>query len=632
MDSKYYLPKIKELNIFDYDLYKCPLNISFSSKLNIVFGTNGLGKTTLLNILQYSIIGPYNGKMTSRNYKDQQKLKRPVHDRYYFRNRMRNISENARVQVIYQLGNDIYEVWHSLHEHKLLMFRKNELQVAGEIITYDLYEKKYFNQKEEKLDDYLIDQYHRSIVASSCFPDINSYILMLTEVMFFSENRDFVFWDQDTCKLILSKFMTEEKYFEYDSIQKLVKKYDSQARLTSYKMSMVKDFLGEDALKESNNKTEEYTLDDLQKINSDIEQKKRRIEKYEKELTSVERNKTQNRIEIERVNRELTDVENTWYENIFPDNYQSSFNRFAPMILSGKCPFCGNEHIDKNIFVEECFYCGNKINTKNNVNLNELEIRRKNLYFERQRLNNNYNDIKKEISSIKKLLSDEQTELYELLDEQQKIKNSIDLRSNDNFIKYQQLELKRQEYNRLLSDAKDKERKLALEIDEYVKSVFLEYSKTFKKYAYAFLGADKSIELELVGDEENDKFLRFILDGSERESSDALSESQRIFVDMAYRLSTLDFYHNDSYYISETPDSTLDYFFEGNAVKTFCNFIDSGNTLFLSANARNSTLINSLVEKYEDDYKLVDLLKISNLSSITDDQMKKINFYKFLGE
>ena len=51
MDSKYFLPKIEELNIFDYDLYKCPLNISFSSKLNLVFGTNGLGKTTLLKIV-----------------------------------------------------------------------------------------------------------------------------------------------------------------------------------------------------------------------------------------------------------------------------------------------------------------------------------------------------------------------------------------------------------------------------------------------------------------------------------------------------------------------------------------------------------------------------------------------------
>lgn len=69
------------------------------------------------------------------------------------------------------------------------------------------------------------------------------------------------------------------------------------------------------------------------------------------------------------------------------------------------------------------------------------------------------------------------------------------------------------------------------------------------------------------------------MNGTERESEKSLSESQRIFVDMAYRLATLEFFHKDSYFISETPDSTLDYLFEENAVKTFSYFINSGNTI-----------------------------------------------------
>ena len=52
----YYLPKIKELHIFNYDMYKCPVDVLFSDKLNLIFGTNGLGKTTFLNIMQYYIL------------------------------------------------------------------------------------------------------------------------------------------------------------------------------------------------------------------------------------------------------------------------------------------------------------------------------------------------------------------------------------------------------------------------------------------------------------------------------------------------------------------------------------------------------------------------------------------------
>ena len=135
--------------------------------------------------------------------------------------------------------------------------------------------------------------------------------------------------------------------------------------------------------------------------------------------------------------------------------------------------------------------------------------------------------------------------------------------------------------------------------------------------------------MELVG-KSDEAFFKFYLNGTERESEISLSESQRIFVDMAYRLATLEFFHNDSYFISETPDSTLDYFFESNAVKTFSYFIDSGNTLFMSANARNSRLINLLIEKYKKEYKLINLLKISTLAQKQLEEIKKLEFYSFL--
>lgn len=144
MEIKYYLPKLKELHIYNFDLYKCPLDIQFSSRLNLVFGTNGLGKTTLLNILQYAIIGPYTGKVKSRNWKDQQKLKRPMLDKNYFRNRMSNQSQQAEVKVVYSLGNDLYEVWHSLYEYKLKKVVVNGSEIIGTDSSYDAYEKKIF--------------------------------------------------------------------------------------------------------------------------------------------------------------------------------------------------------------------------------------------------------------------------------------------------------------------------------------------------------------------------------------------------------------------------------------------------------------------------------------------------------
>ena len=325
----------------------------------------------------------------------------------------------------------------------------------------------------------------------------------------------------------------------------------------------------------------------------------------------------------------MLDIEKLWYENIFPDSYQGMFNRYVPSILSGKCPFCGTEHLDIKVNVENCFFCKKVIKTKEKANLDEIEIERKNLEFERRRLQNNFDLLKKENANLKRSLREEETELYELIGQQQKVKKQMDIKSNDNVAKYQQLELQKQEYTNLWIEAKEKEQELALEIDECVKDVFQDYCRTFKKYAYSFLGDDKTIELELVG-KADDAFFKFYLNGTERESEKSLSESQRIFVDMAYRLATLEFFHKDSYFISETPDSTLDYLFEENAVKTFSYFINSGNTIFMSSNARNSKLINTLVNNYKDDYTLVNLLKISNLAGERMEEVKQLEIYNFL--
>ena len=626
----YCLPKIKELHISNYDLYICPFDVEFSEKINLVFGTNGLGKTTFLNIMQYAVIGPYIGKVQSRNWKEQQKLKRPTFEKYYFRNRMREQSDKAEVRVIFYLGNDKYEVVHSLYEHRLKKVIINNEEISGENVNYDTYEKKYFGQDDQNIDRYLIDKYHKHLEKSSNFPDINAFMLMLTEIMFFTESRDLSFWNQDMTKLILSKFMPTEKYFEYDEVQKLIRKYDSQERLTSYKMSMIKEFLGDD-LSEKNTIKPQYSLKDLQNINNNISEKNKRIRKYEQELNKKERERKQNRIDFESVGKQLLETEQQWYNNVFPDKYQKIYNKYVPSILDDVCPFCGENHINKILEVDKCFYCNKPIKVRKNIDLNRLEIERKNLDNTKRRLQNNYSLINKEIFKIKKLLAEENKELFKVIEEQQKVKKTLDLTSNDNFAKYQQLELKKQEYHELLEQTKQREKKLASEIDAYVLDRFQDYSTVFNKYAYSFLGNDSNVRLELVG-KTDEAFFKFFLNETERESETALSESQRIFVDMAYRLATLEFFHKDSYFISETPDSTLDYFFETNAVKTFSYFIDSGNTLFMSANARNSRLINLLIERYKKEHKLINLLEKSTLAQKQLDEIKQLEFYSFLEE
>ena len=555
MEFNYYLPKIKRLKIDNFDLYKCPLEIDLSDKLNIIFGTNGLGKTTLLNIIRYSIIGPYKGREQVRKY-----------------------------------------------------------------------ERKYFSSINDKqLSESLINKYHKELIKSSGFPDINSFILMLTEIMFFSEARNFVFWDENLSKLVLSKFMPKEKYFEYSETQKLMKKYDSQARLRSYKMSMVKEFLGEDLNKSGYNV---YSLKDLENVEFKIKTINTKIHEYRELLNKRTQERLQNRSEIDRLRSELAVLENKWYKNIFPNDYQDFYDKFTPILSSGVCPFCGTEHIDFHIDILECFFCQSRISINTDVDLTEIEIKQKNLQIKKKTLDLRYEELNKEIEVINNSVKDGESELFEITKEKLKIKRKMDSVSNDNLEKYNQLNREKELFLNKLEETKKKENQLADDIDQSIKSVFLNFSKIFYKYAYSFLGNDSNIRLELVGSGENTLF-KFFLNNSARESEESLSESQRIFIDMAFRLATLEFFHKDTYFMSETPDSTLDYLFEENAVDTFNSYLESGNTLFLSANARNSSLVNSLIKK-NSSIKIINLLDISRHANKQYKEIEKLDIYKLL--
>jgi len=191
------------------------------------------------------------------------------------------------------------------------------------------------------------------------------------------------------------------------------------------------------------------------------------------------------------------------------------------------------------------------------------------------------------------------------------------------------MELEKKELLEELESAKEKERKMRKEIDAGIETVFQEYYKVFKKYASSFFGNNQKVNLKLVGNKE-DKLFKIELNGSERETYYDMSESQRIFVDLAYRLSILEYFHTNSYFICETPDSSLDLLFEDNAVRTFSNYINTGNSLVLSANMRNSRLITVLLERYKDDANIINLLEKSNLGNNDNIEFKQLEISKYL--
>lgn len=618
------------MDIEGYDLYKCPMAVDFNKKLNIVYGTNGLGKTTLLTMIQYAVIGPYCGAQKSRNYGGEQKKRRPIYEKDFFRNRMHEMNPRAFVRMRFTINDDQYDVKHSLYKHSLISAVCNGKHIEGDEINYETYETKFFSKKNINLEKYLIYNYHRQLMKSTGLPDENSLIVMMNEIMFFTEDRDYIFWNEETGKLLIAKyFMDSERYLEYEEAQQRVKMFDSQARLKTYEMSFIKKFLGNEPSQKKEAINRDEYLKKLTENSRDIEKCQESINKMNEQLYRLDRERIENRVQYEQCMKEISDLDNEWYKNIFPDEYQELYKRYETAISHKRCPFCGSEGVVSPKRIDQCFFCGEKIETKENVDLKELDIRKKNKEIERDLLQGNFEVLKGEISAIGKSIRNRENELNGLLNEENRLKRQLDQTEDENYKKYQKLELEKKELLNELEKAKSTERRMRKEIDKGVDGVFQEYYRIFKKYASSFFGENQSVNLRLVGNKE-DRLFKIQLNGSDRETYYDMSESQRIFLDLSYRLSILDYFHLDSYFICETPDSTLDMVFEHNAVRTFENYINEGNSLILSANARNSTLILNLVEQYKDSVGIINLLEKSQVGHNGSEELNNLKIAKYL--
>lgn len=588
MNTKYInLPELKSLRIENYDLYNCPFCITFNNKLNIICGTNGIGKTTLLSIIQYSIIGPYCRAQTLRNYGGEARKTLPMYDELYFRNRMTEINKDASVTAEFTIDNHCFVVKHSLYSHRILSVVIDEKNIKGEnSITYRNYEKN--KQKDEKIENYLIYKYHQLLLYYSLLPDENSLIMMMNEVMFFTEDRNYTFWNDDITKLCIAKyFMDKDKYFDYEKIKEEVKMLDSKFRLKTYEMSFVKRFINNSSDKESDPNM------DINELSKRINEIKESI-KEKNELLIFNNNKVSElRIEKEEHLNICNKLEDDWYKHVFPIDYIEKNKKYIDSINNGVCPFCESSYNSTKDTFSECFFCGSKISKTNKKDLikieNEIDNQKKVIQLLQDEINNQINEIR----IIKE-------EIFDLENKEYITQNRINsiLPNGEYESKYQQLEKEKALYYKQLTNKKNEELSIQKELDSQAIKTFKEYSNVFTEYAGLFFGSGYKIQLQLVSDQEDSLFKLYINNRS-RNNYYELSESQRIFIDLSFRFSILSFFHNNSYLLCETPYSTLDAAHEESAVDTFSKFIDNGNALFLTANHENNKLIKKLEERYE---------------------------------
>lgn len=629
----FYLPQIQRLSIKNYDLYDMPLNIEFDKPLTIIYGTNGTGKSTLMQIILFSIMGPYKAGLKVTTRLEVRRDVRPLYDASFFVNRTKDkqLAQSAVVEIDFYLNNDLYHVVHSLSNCKLLDVQVNGKKIDGDVCSYMEYEKEFTSSRsisdDSNLKKYLIYQYQKSVANSSSLPwGFNTLIKMFTDILFFDERREYTFWDPSTQETVLGRYILDGKTYEkYVETKLKSKELESLYKKKSETYNFMRKFFDAEVKFEGNKTTineqiEINKLDDKIKIfYKELENLKDEFKIEEKKYSSLYR-------EHEDIISEINKLDYTWYSTFYSPKYADSCKKYIPFITNNKCPICGSKHEFDIELNDKCFFCNEKL-VANDINFNEIDTKLKEYKEKEKKINNEIEFIKEEQRKLELSIGKKKKEIERCEERMREMKISSNVET-DIWVKRDRERLEkakkqREDVSLKLAENKKIETKLRYELEKDFLSSFRKYERQFKTFAYSFFGDTHSIELSVPFKTERilDKaIMDFSLDGQKRIDSDMLSESQRIFTDLAFRFATLTTYHENSFFLCETPDSTLDIIHEDNAANTLFEYIRlNKNKLIISANARTSRLIHDLVLKVGSDNTLIiDLTKISRLSLKTE--------------
>lgn len=661
MSRQIYLPELQRIHIKNYTLYPNGLDYTFDfiKGVNLVLGGNGMGKTTFVNLIKYAIIGNYKNRFDfRRTYLDRMILRRQENSASYFSNRMDasviTDGDKPFVELSFRIHDAEFLVRRDLQEIRLISCLVNGETISGEQISQAKYEK----LSEEEKKPYLLYKYEKEVEKYSniTFDDL---IVFVNEVLFFGEDHKTIMWNNSSSGSIDVQNELFNKYFNDPKLDegrqealRQAKYFDSLSRHRSEDMRAIKKVLDkiDEAKKQKHSNDIPLRIIELKEKISEASAMLKQLQKEQKERVSRietlenEINLASSRVvETERKKAKLESQRNSQiWETVHPSYYKFERN----IRLNHICPLCNkpSESLASKVDSkpDNCFLCDsplekhaadnltqiykdvqatlnstyNYINEKKReINRLENEVKEGDSRFEAQSVYvRNLNSALRELQFANSQEIPNGGEIQPFLDEMERLQRE----------KEENQQKSMAESNR----ATEISNRMVAEVTENV----LHFSNIFSSYAEQFLGVECKLTYTKLGDDVTERFYPVIA-GITRQNEEELSESQRFFIDHSFRMTILTFfYQRPTFYIVETPDSSLDISYEHNAAKVFLQFLEKPNTIIITSNLNNSTFLRYLIENSEGYVDVVGLLDIAKQSMIQNSSEQLKGLYNEIKE
>lgn len=637
------LPVIQGLDVDGFAMYPGTrtspgLHVTFQPGTTLVLGANGLGKTTLVNIIFRMLTGPADlpgladGIALGSRRLESRRFKQP-YERRIFSARVHDNAVNATATLLLSLGDASLSLTRDLSSLDLV-----EMTIDGQPAA----------TTQEDFESLIIKQANLSSFAD--------WIVILRLLHFYFEDRRALVWDyaaqRELLKLLfLPKNASREWTVKYREILEI----DSLVRNLQYALNKEERLLGkqEKALGSAAEVRQQIEL-----LSSIQDEEQTRLEELEAALAAAAEARQGARLaaltteqERESAARSLERLQLRSIEAAFPSASVTARYIVGQLISDETCLTCGShvhdfaEELRRRLKTRACPVCSTTLNGSHSDRPTSRKLAAAS--DELARLDD-------AVEMVRKTRVESEVAFDELLKVSEQLTRSIDLRRRqiNELIKRlppdeQQVHERRagiasdrvrlDEYKSDLNALRSEFEKLQHQANQTISARSDEVKEAFNRFATDFLFEDCSLvwsmhrdRLGETGPLVNFPAFQVELTGADfpspvrRSGPSQVSESQREFIDLAFKMALMSVASGDgSTLVIDAPESSLDAVFVSRAASVLVRFGESRqeNRLVVTSNLIDGDLIPALLARTgirsSRSRRVVDLLNIAAPTAAT---------------
>ncbi|MCG9053514.1 hypothetical protein LH447_10485 [Laribacter hongkongensis] len=619
-------PILKRVRVSNYALYagtetQPGLDHQFVDGVNVIVGINGLGKTTLLNMLLRSLAGA--ADVPGDDELGDKKRRLIPADRAWFRRRVPDDAVNARVTIWFQLGEHFFEVTRSLANLDIVEMFIDQQEVPP--------------ARGAEMEG----MYKEQVVHASGLASFEDFVFLLRYVVFYLEDRRSLVWDAAAQGDVLGILFGEQgghrsRYVEL--FNELLSK-DSEYRNVHAVVFKRR--------RQIEQQTSTIEGGQIEMLTQTLETKREELKSLSHRKNELANTRDSLREQMENRHQEIHERRatvaaqlNTFYESFFPSLDGPSRYLLAHFEADAGCLVCGNsskaayEFVSAKLYMNTCPVCNSPLEDSHGPATDPhageaieqerllIAVAEKDLAAmvePLQSAEDEYSSVSAELVGVTSALAALEQQLKAL---GQSVPHAMERREElSRHLLTFEAALNQLEVERIELSAQFRE--LANSIDQEVRAVSVQVEQTFTKYIRGFLAEQCEIKytprVRSLGQRSGTDqfpfphFVPALTSGvhrngtTVREAGQSVSESQKEFIDLAFRMALLELAAPSapSMLVLETPEASLDSVFVPRAADLLRRFAagtdgSQGSRLIASSNVNREQMIPALFGAYPD--------------------------------